>query len=441
MRFPPSFLKSCTRCLRHAWARHTLRARRAYCPNWMLRKLADWGVPWAIGAWATRLRMGFGVPRDPDRAFTLLFSLAKRGNRRFKAALLNDPALPDNLREAWFAELENGTDVAARQARYLTAAATLETPTGLNNPQAALPLIHACIAEGNPWAENLLGYCLLLGYGVPKDETEALRWFRSAARCHVHYALYNLGRCYLFGLGVAASPKTATRWLAKAARWGNDHARFLLGRCRVNGYGIRRNPDRGLKEITEAAVNHGLTDAYVWMATDGLELLYPEGGAQLPPLPYLFDQLRAIGAPCMEAVEGRWCGNPTVAIQRFRAAAEAGDAYACRCLCEAYREGKGVPQSHAESLKWAIEGANRGDRTCCYWAGIALLTGLWETTPIPDEGLRWLWKAARDGEPNANLMLRRLFDRPAWAFPTPPTSAELSALGRTITLHPQDKRL
>ena len=52
---------------------------------------------------------------------------------------------------------------------------------------------------GNPFAQNNLGIMYAQGEGVPEDDAEAIKWFRSAAEQGHTGAQYSLGVMYAAG--------------------------------------------------------------------------------------------------------------------------------------------------------------------------------------------------------------------------------------------------
>ena len=73
-------------------------------------------------------------------------------------------------------------------------------------------------AQGDADREFELAHRFSIGYlGIPQDDHEAARWFRSAAeRGHVD-AQVELGRRWLAGRGVPKNPAEAARWFRRAA--------------------------------------------------------------------------------------------------------------------------------------------------------------------------------------------------------------------------------
>ena len=93
--------------------------------------------------------------------------------------------------------------------------------------------------------EISLGACYQNGEGVPKDDTEAVKWYRKAAEQGNATAQYNLGSCYDFGEGVAKDDVIAYMWYNLAA---------------ASGYGdAKRNRDFLEKKMTAEKIARGAT--------------------------------------------------------------------------------------------------------------------------------------------------------------------------------------
>jgi tetratricopeptide (TPR) repeat protein len=74
--------------------------------------------------------------------------------------------------------------------------------------------------QGNPHAQNNMGWLYEYGRGVAQDYGEAMRWFRLAAEQGNDSAQSNIGRLYENGWGVAQDYGEAMRWYRKAAEGG-----------------------------------------------------------------------------------------------------------------------------------------------------------------------------------------------------------------------------
>jgi TPR repeat protein len=69
------------------------------------------------------------------------------------------------------------------------------------------------------------GVCYYVGTGVAKDQAEATKWYRKAAKQNLAAAQYNLGMCYYNGEGVAKDWVEAYQWVLLGARQGDEDAK------------------------------------------------------------------------------------------------------------------------------------------------------------------------------------------------------------------------
>ena len=72
--------------------------------------------------------------------------------------------------------------------------------------------------------------CLHDGSGVPRDKTEAYRWFVRSAEQGYPYAQYMLGRYLEEGWAGPKDLDAAATWYERASRQGNSHAKTALER-------------------------------------------------------------------------------------------------------------------------------------------------------------------------------------------------------------------
>jgi TPR repeat protein len=63
------------------------------------------------------------------------------------------------------------------------------------------------------------------GAGVPKNDAEAVKWYRRAADQGMADAQYNLGVMYVSGAGVPKNDAEAYFWWNLAAAQGNENAK------------------------------------------------------------------------------------------------------------------------------------------------------------------------------------------------------------------------
>ena len=82
---------------------------------------------------------------------------------------------------------------------------------------------------GDAVAQNFLGVMYAKGAGTPKDNAEAVKWYRKAAEQGDAEAQYILGGMYAKGLGVPEDNAEAAKWYRKAADQGDAKAQYSLG--------------------------------------------------------------------------------------------------------------------------------------------------------------------------------------------------------------------
>ena len=95
--------------------------------------------------------------------------------------------------------------------------------------------------RGGAKAQFDLGVMYAFGQGVPKNDLEAVKWYRKAAEQGYAKAQYNLGVCSDFGRGLPKDNAEAVRWYRKAAGQGHAKAEFNLGVSYKYGQGVTRD--------------------------------------------------------------------------------------------------------------------------------------------------------------------------------------------------------
>jgi TPR repeat protein len=78
--------------------------------------------------------------------------------------------------------------------------------------------------QGNPLAQNFLGFLYDNGQGVLEDDTEAVKWYRFAAEQNHARAQYGLGVMFANGEGVPQSNIYAHMWWNLAAAKGDQQS-------------------------------------------------------------------------------------------------------------------------------------------------------------------------------------------------------------------------
>ncbi len=115
--------------------------------------------------------------------------------------------------------------------------------------------LRAKAEKGDAIAQYSLGMRYANGWGVAKDPSEVVKWFRKAAEQGLPDAQYYLSGYYRRGEGVAKDETEALEWMHKAAEQGHAVAEFSLGVAYRYGFGVARDPaepgGRRLKVVSE----------------------------------------------------------------------------------------------------------------------------------------------------------------------------------------------
>ena len=81
---------------------------------------------------------------------------------------------------------------------------------------------------GSLEAQFKTGFRYMNGYGVPKNDTEAIKWFRKAAEKGHSSAQFYLALQYRYGKGIKKDYNEAFKWYQKSAEQGSKAAQKSL---------------------------------------------------------------------------------------------------------------------------------------------------------------------------------------------------------------------
>ena len=130
--------------------------------------------------------------------------------------------------------------------------------------------------QGNANAQTNLGVMYHYGQGVPKDNTEAVKWFRMAADQGYPGAQLRLGLSYVLSKGVSQDHSEAFKWFRRAAEQGHADAQYMLGAAYATGSGVPENTIKAYvwMILSKAQGNH--SDALIQYMSDLKKTLAPE---------------------------------------------------------------------------------------------------------------------------------------------------------------------
>jgi TPR repeat protein len=243
--------------------------------------------------------------------------------------------------------------------------------------------------QGDADGQNDLGRMYYNGRGVAKDEAEAVKWYQKAAEQGHGWAENNLGWMYATGTGVAKDENEAAKWHRKAAEQGNPSAQGNLGWMYANGRGVVKDETESLKWYRLAA-EAGDSKAQLDI---GIMYLDGKGGVardREEALKWLRKPFQAGLTNLTFNIQGEG------AADSWQVLAKAGYPDAQFKLGELYRLGRGVTMDETEAAKWFRKAAEAGNPDAQNNLGAAYLTG--QGVPKDEsEAVKWFRKAAEAG--------------------------------------------
>jgi hypothetical protein len=113
---------------------------------------------------------------------------------------------------------------------------------------------------GDATAQFNLGVMYDQGQGVPRDDQQALYWYRKAADQDFVEAQFNIGIMYAIGQGMPKDFKQAADWYRKAAIQGYVEASRALANLYLFGQGVPRSETKS-KYWNQVAANQAVDNA------------------------------------------------------------------------------------------------------------------------------------------------------------------------------------
>ena len=275
-----------------------------------------------------------------------------------------------------------------------------DQPQGVNARTIDAESLFRIAEQGRPWAQNALGEMYENGRDVPKDETQAVAWYRKAADQDYTEGLFNVGRCYYDAIGVPEDYAEAIEWFLKAAEQGHSLAQYELGVCYDLGYGVPSNAMEAFKWYLKAA-EQGHADAmydlymlYICHINDSAVLNERDAfnwflkaaehgniNAQ-KELGYKYEN--GIDVPQNDVEAAKW----------YLKAAEQGDIEEQSRMAKWFEEGRGVLQNDAEAAKWYLKAAEQMDSDAQYQLGLCYEEGRGVSQSY-EEAIQWYLKSLK----------------------------------------------
>ena len=175
---------------------------------------------------------------------------------------------------------------------------------------------------------------------MPKDLTEACRWYYKSASLGFPKAEYYLGLALFSGEGIEADKRKALHWIGRSAEHGHDASvvsliKFCLGSCDCE-HCVRTRP-----EILRVAYVRNLTNASQKNQTEWIEKLAQSGHTKAQFF---------LGQACLEGK--RVEQDIAKGIKLLASAGNNWNFSAQQLLSTVFQDGKYVAKNKEEADKW-----------------------------------------------------------------------------------------
>ena len=244
---------------------------------------------------------------------------------------------------------------------------------------AAIQLLSAEAAKGDPRAANAVGELYIAGRAGAPAPAEAARFFEQAAAANLPQAQLNLARMLQRGMGVERNLERAQTLTRQAAEAGFAPAQYDLGKMLEGAVDAKKPNFAEPRKWLEKAAAQGFPDAY-----HALVRYHDEG----------------MGGPVSREEGTRLC----------RQAATAGAVAAMNDMGVRYQRGTGIAADPVAAIGWFTLATQHGSPAAavnlgnCYEKGNGLLQDY-------QKAGQYYAMAAQRGFPIGELLLGKLFER------------------------------
>ncbi|MDR3182095.1 MAG: sel1 repeat family protein [Planctomycetaceae bacterium] len=270
--------------------------------------------------------------------------------------------------------------------------------------------------------QYVVGYKYYSGAEFPRNDSEAVKWFRKAAEAENADGQFWLALCYAQGHGVEKDKNESLKWLRKAAAQGYDLAEKVLETIE-NG----NASDEMFQQWEEEAARHAAVDAMFeqWdkeaaergqqpfknedlshlSDAERAEVLRQRGEKIAEAREYFYDYITGVSLLGGLGVDKKQ--DPEEAVKYLRKAADKGIADAQLLLGKCYVLGEGVPEDFEEAAKWYRKAAQQGYAEAQFKLAQLYQTGLGVEEDLT-EAAKWYRQAAQQGDEKAKENLKKV---------------------------------
>lgn len=219
--------------------------------------------------------------------------------------------------------------------------------------------------QGDPDAQNQLGYFCMWGIGVARDPAQAFRWFARSAGAGSQAGKLNLAVMYFRGVGTPRDLALAVDLMTQLAEKGNARAQGYLGILYLTGDGAPRDPARAEKWLTKAAKAKNPEAEYtmgvLWSSSPGHQHNAARAAKYFRTASHqgYVPAMHALGL-LLEQHAKIPVHAPDEAVTMLENAARSGSWASSAALGALARDGHNRPQNFADAFRWFTIAARQG---------------------------------------------------------------------------------
>ena len=247
---------------------------------------------------------------------------------------------------------------------YHYASVILKNAMGDDEKRKAFDLFIKSVDKDNADSAYQVALMYQNGIGVAKNEFEAIRYLKMAAKAKHIAALMLLSSYYDVGRYVKKDPKKAFELMSSAAEMGNPQAIFNVAKMYQDGIGTNQNMDLA-QQFYVKYHECQLSYYYSLIVSEGNSVPV-ETKIQLFKKLAQFNNTNALANLINVYASGQITDGSIrdEAISGLESLAGTGNLYAIRTLGSIYHEGRGVPADPSKAEFWYKKGESMGDGIC-----------------------------------------------------------------------------
>ena len=268
----------------------------------------------------------------------------------------------DKARDISLQVLENDTSIGFQ----IETAERLLDALDHDDPVEALDFVinKSCAADGDAQHQCELGVQYQEGKIIPRDDKEAVKWFKLAAKQGHPNAQAMLGDMYFNGHGTRKSYKEALKWYHLASQIGEAISNHNLGFMYETGLGVDRDNETAFEFYTIAA-KQGIARSQnrLGAAHETGKVLSQDYKLTIKWYRLAANQGDAMGQNNLGVMYDQGLGvrkSLKKAFELYQLSAKQDYSPAQRHLGMMYQYGEGIPKSSEKAIEWYRRAAKKG---------------------------------------------------------------------------------